>query len=134
MKDAFMEESKMCERCGDMVNPNNPMCTVEEIEEPIRVMHEEYLVIYPDLLEPFEFYDVEWKERKWLVWKTAAKLELCKENKMPVLDINYSLLRLGKTEVYESKDGWKFAVAKPSIGIISIMMLEEENEGECQSN
>ena len=63
-----------CERCGEAVNPNNPMpcaCKLRDDEErqPVEVKHG-YLVIYPDLMILGRTYYVKWEDLELFVAKT----------------------------------------------------------------
>jgi len=78
-----------------------------------------YLVIYPDLMDLFEYYDVEWDNRKLKVWKTKVNVEVLDEHCIPFLLLPLSM-KIGKTLVFSS-----YVAGKSDLGVISIAKIDE---------
>ena len=113
----------MCERC-ETINPNNPTSYgANKIpEKPVKIIHG-YLILYPDLMEPFTFYPIEWEGMKLKVWKTICAVEILERNGPSlVLEFKPAKIMLGHSMLIGD-----FVVAKPSLGVISIMRVKEND-------
>ena len=117
----------MCERC-ELTNPNNPIsCGAKEVpDRPVEIVHG-YLILYPDLMEPFTFYPFEWQGMKLKVWKTICAIEILKQDGPGlVLEFKPAKLLLGHSMMIGD-----FMVSKPSLGVISIKQVNEN--GVCKT-
>ena len=113
----------MCERC-ELTNPNNPVtCGAKEVpDRPVEIVHG-YLILYPDLMEPFTFYPFKWQGMKLKVWKTICAIEILEQDGPGlVLEFKPAKLLLGKEMLIGD-----FMVGKPSLGVISIMRVNEND-------
>ena len=82
-------------------------------DKPVEVIHG-YLVIYPDLMDLFEYYTVDWDNQKLKVWKTKVNVEVLDSQHTPLLILPLSM-KLNETFTFGD-----YIAGKSDLGVISI--------------
>ena len=82
-------------------------------DKPVEVIHG-YLVIYPDLMDLFEYYTVDWDNQKLKVWKTKVNVEVLDSQHTPLLILPLSM------KLNETLQFGDYIAGKSDLGVISI--------------
>lgn len=85
-------------------------------EKPAEIIHNS-LIIYPDLMDLFEYYIVKWDNQMLKIWKTKGKIEILDAQYTPLLILPLSM------KLNEILQFGNYVAEKSNLGVISISKL-----------